>query len=184
MAGQLCELEAMVSTVNTRLEQLMALNDRLVEEKAQLKTQVGGAADTGLCLDAARMQGPRFLLVEHTHRQQCLPLAAPSLQRALRHCLLQVADGSGAPPSLPPATQIHDLQLRAQAADSSKAQAAALRQERAELAQQAQALATQVAERDAQLQALTKTNGELRCVQGTRAFSLHRSDALGVCRVA
>lgn len=40
MAAQLCELEATVATVNTRLEQLMRLNDRLVEEKGQLKAQV------------------------------------------------------------------------------------------------------------------------------------------------
>lgn len=66
-----------------------------------------------------------------------------------------------------PAPQVRDLQLRAhstnQAADSSKTRVAALLEERAELVQQAQALAAQLAERDARLQALAKTNGELRC---------------------
>lgn len=158
MVAQLCELEATVATVNTRLEQLMRLNDRLVEEKGQLKAQVR------VCMHA------EF----HSRWLQWRRWWGPMEQI---HVQIAFSQGQGLKDQQPqprhpplPAPQVRDLQLRFhsanQAADSSKTRVAAVLQERAELVQQAQALAAQLVERDASLQALAKTNGELRCAGG------------------
>lgn len=156
MAAQLCELEATAATVSTRLEQLMVHNDQLVEEKGLLQAQVGGRrgahgwnghGSCGRSILKCGKAGP-------SNSWQS-PFRTPIRPECQRLAVVFFA------------LQVRDLQLRAQnagqAADSSKAQVAALRKERAELVQQAQSLAAQLAERDVQLQALSKTNCELRC---------------------
>ena len=76
----MCQLEATCGTLNTRLEQRMALNDELVADKGRLTAQVGAAGALGAQFD-------------HSFRQEVMPTsptylppmpAAPPMRLLLR----------------------------------------------------------------------------------------------------